>query len=276
MGPGCAWVFLDLDPSPAAPTVHTTYPRPLRRHPSSHVSIRPSAVLPGGSRSSSWFFRHPLVPACTHRSLWAACAQSIRYPPVPHPVPIPASTDRGIAVTWGYGVGERFFPGVCSPSVPPSSPAPQQPPPHPHHTVCTAWRCRQISKAGSVQGTIWSARLLPAPPPPAPTSYSPTVPRHRAPCRSSWTTCLRPCSALCTGAALSPWPSSTCLISWMSRRTDTASTTQMCDTPGKATGNPWGSWGGGAIAWRGQELSCGRRGQQGPGRWGEPVLPQTG
>ena len=66
-------------------------------------------------------------------------------------------------------------------------------------------------------------------------------PFPRAPCRSLWTTYLRPCSALCTGAALSPWPSSTCLTSWMSRQTDTASMTQMCGTPGKATGNPWGA-----------------------------------
>lgn len=44
--------------------------------------------------------------------------------------------------------------------VPAASPTPQQPPPH-LNTVCAAWHCRQISKAGLVPGAIWPARLLP-------------------------------------------------------------------------------------------------------------------
>lgn len=62
-------------------------------------------------------------------------------------------------------------------------------------------------------------------------------PATRARCRSSWMTCLRRCSARCTGAVPCPWPSSTCLTSWTSRRTSTASTTPTSGTPGRATGN---------------------------------------
>lgn len=44
--------------------------------------------------------------------------------------------------------------------VPAASPRPQQSPPH-LNSVCSAWHRRQVSKAGSVPGTIWPARLLP-------------------------------------------------------------------------------------------------------------------
>lgn len=75
-GQGWVWGFLDVDPSPAAPTPGTAYPRPRIWQTSSHLSVRPSAVLPGGSQSSSLFFRPPLVPAPAHQSLRAAGTRS--------------------------------------------------------------------------------------------------------------------------------------------------------------------------------------------------------
>lgn len=66
----------------------------------------------------------------------------------------------------------------------------------------------------------------------------------RARCRSLWMTSLRRCSARCTAAARSRWPSSTCLTSWTSRRISTASTTRMCGTRGRAIGKTWLLWWG--------------------------------
>lgn len=58
----------------------------------------------------------------------------------------------------------------------------------------------------------------------------------RAHCRSLWTIFLRPYSVRPIAAALSRWPSNTCLISWMSRRTRDRSLTRTYGTPGRATG----------------------------------------
>ncbi len=58
----------------------------------------------------------------------------------------------------------------------------------------------------------------------------------RAHCRSLWTIFLRRCSVRPIAAALSRWPSNTCLISWMSKQTRDRSLTRTYGTPGRATG----------------------------------------
>lgn len=52
-------------------------------------------------------------------------------------------------------------------------------------------------------------------------------------------TYLKLCSVQPTGAQPYPWPSNTCLTSWMNRLTNARLVTLMCATPGKATGTFW-------------------------------------
>ena len=58
----------------------------------------------------------------------------------------------------------------------------------------------------------------------------------RAPSSSTWTTCLKGSSAPPTAAPCYPWPSSTCLTSWMTKLCCTTSWTPRWSTHGNPTG----------------------------------------
>ena len=181
-------------------------------------------------------------------------------------LPLPTPTRQGHKRKCACGSrSEELLPGNLRPISPSHLPDTPMGPSPPTPAVLPAQpgvADRLPRQAWSKQGTFWPMRLLLARSPRLTPSHRPSP---RAPCRSSWTTCSRPCSARCTGAVRSPWPSSTCLTSWTSRRTDTASMTRTCGTPGRATGKPRAAQGG--LQPGG---ACGPAGAREAGR--EPVL----
>lgn len=141
----------------------------------------PPLLLLEGSQSSGLFFRCPLIPSRTSLCpSFPVGSLSLEHFLSSIKLPLPTPTWRGHKHKCARGSRlEAVPPGNLQPISPSHLPDTPEGPSSPHlcHPVCTAWRRRQISEAGSVQARHHPACVFAASNPPPPHPLPPPLPQ---------------------------------------------------------------------------------------------------
>lgn len=149
--------------------------------PSCQTLCGPPLLLLGGSPSSGWFFRWPLIPSHTSlRRSFPVGSLSSEHLLSLIKLPLPTPTWQGHKHKCACGSWlEAVLPGNLQPISPSHLPDTPEGPSFPHlrRPVCTAWCRRQISEAGSLQARNHPACASAAGPPPPPHPLPPPLPQ---------------------------------------------------------------------------------------------------